>query len=703
MFKRGFGFLLAGVAVAALSVTAYADTPARGDGFANRSSGFGAVRREASSRSWGRSAWNDDDDGWNEDRGGRGGRRWFWNWGGSDERLLEKFKQQRAKEKQETVLSPQALAAPMVALGATHLKLDDAAADPLAATLYGALKSPGSESIRVREDFAEPIISFYDRRGFQPLWVDENGLTVRGRRLLDLFQSAGTEGLRRDHYLPASLNDFASDGSAFAGDRVALARLELEFTRSALDYARHVSTGRVDPSKISINIDIHPEAPSPHYVLARMASSVRPDEELRELAPQTKEYKKLKALLAKYRGIEQGGGWTEVPHIGKLKAGLRHASVPALRARLIESGDYVLTAPPAAGEEPEAKALLKSLAALTAKKAPEAGERLEAHGDDGGDIINVDDGDAAGEEIAAPQAGSTLYDDALVEAVKSFQERHGLAVDGVVGPNTIRMLNVPVSRKIEQIVLNMERRRWLPDDLGETHVFVNKSEFMMRMVNKGEVIHSAKVIIGKAQHQTAEFHNKIQFVVFNPYWNVPYSIKTLEMLPNLLRNGSYLSDNGYEVRDRRGRVVHSGDVDWSEAAEQGFPYDVRQLPSRSNALGTVKFLFPNKHAIYMHDTPTQPLFSRVIRTFSHGCVRVHRAQEFAHVLLQREGWSPEDIDAAFRSGKNNKVTLDRKIPVYLAYHTTWIDEDGRAQFRNDVYSRDERVRTALGQVMLAMK
>ena len=287
-----------------------------------------------------------------------------------------------------------------------------------------------------------------------------------------------------------------------------------------------------------------------------------------------------------------------------------------------------------------------------------------------------------------------------MEAVRAFQKKNGLSVDGVVGARTVRALNRSASGRVEQIVVNMERQRWLPDELGASHVLVNQAAFRMRFVSNGKIAHSARVVIGRRDHQTVEFNDTLRLVVLNPYWNVPRTIATEALLPKMLSSG--LSSN-FEVFRRGGGKVPNSSVDWAEAAEAGFPYNIRQKPGPTNALGKVKFMFPNKHAIYLHDTPKRNLFNRAVRTFSYGCVRVQDANKFAMAVLEREGWTNQRVRAAMASGKNRPINLKKTIPIYLTYQTIWLDKDGNMVFGDDFYGRDQRLKLALGQLQLAMK
>ena len=306
------------------------------------------------------------------------------------------------------------------------------------------------------------------------------------------------------------------------------------------------------------------------------------------------------------------------------------------------------------------------------------------------------------EEAVQETSAENIYDEEVVAAVKKFQKNNGLATDGVVGPATTRVLNGDsFTGRIEKLVLNMERARWLPRNLGKRHIFVNQTSYKVRVVDSGRIIHSARVIVGKYKHQTPSFSDQMETVVFNPYWNVPRSIATKEMLPNLWANPYYLDDKGFEVFSRRGQVS-SGSVDWGEYTPKTMPYTFRQPPGPSNALGTMKFLFPNRHNVYLHDTPTKHLFSKNVRAFSHGCVRVQNPDKLAQVILEREGWTADRIASAVRAGKNRKIALKTKVSVHLAYFTAWADGPD-VSFYKDVYGRDKLLKRALGRNLVAMK
>lgn len=265
---------------------------------------------------------------------------------------------------------------------------------------------------------------------------------------------------------------------------------------------------------------------------------------------------------------------------------------------------------------------------------------------------------------------STVYDPALLGAVKKYQQRFGYKENGIITATLIREMNVPVEKRIEQIVVNMERCRWVPVDLKSEFLLVNIPDYKVHLYSNDSVLWSMNVVVGKNQHKTVVFNGELKYIVFSPYWNIPASILKNETLPAMRRNPNYLARHNME---------------WNGG-------NVRQKPGPNNSLGLVKFLFPNSHSIYMHDTPAKSLFNEDKRAFSHGCIRLADAKKLVMYLLRNEPeWTEAKITAAMNQGKERTVTLKKPVPVFIAYFTSWVDRNGQLQFRNDVYQRDGRL------------
>jgi murein L,D-transpeptidase YcbB/YkuD len=294
---------------------------------------------------------------------------------------------------------------------------------------------------------------------------------------------------------------------------------------------------------------------------------------------------------------------------------------------------------------------------------------------------------------AAPDAG--VFGAALEAAVKRFQARHGLAVDGIVGRKTYRALNVPVAARIRQIAVNMERWRWLPADLGERSVRVNIAGFTVDVIRHGETVLSMRAVVGTPYRKTPVFTGRMTYIDVNPTWTVPPTILKTDILPELRADPGYLAEHDmtlYAGWQADSPVVDPETIDWSTVSADAFPYRIVQAPGPTNPLGRVKFMFPNRHHVYLHDTPKRGLFEKNVRTFSSGCIRVERPVALAAELLDGvPGWSRARIADLMAAGTRKRVRLPDPWPVHVTYTTVWRAADGTIQFRNDIYGRDKRL------------
>jgi murein L,D-transpeptidase YcbB/YkuD len=303
-----------------------------------------------------------------------------------------------------------------------------------------------------------------------------------------------------------------------------------------------------------------------------------------------------------------------------------------------------------------------------------------------------------GVPVPAAQDGAepdeNFYDDDLAAAVAKFQDEKGEKPDAIVGRKTRAAFNDIEVPSPQRLLANMEMWRWMPDDLGDFHVWVNIPEFLVRVVKNGEIIHEERIITGTTSNQPPVFSDAIQTIYFNPRWHVPQSIKVNELYPSLARGGSSFQRQGLRLM-RNGRYIDPRSVDWSRADIRNF--DVYQPSGPGNALGIVKFTFPNKHAVYLHDTPTKNLFNAESRTFSHGCMRVRDPMRLAEVLLEQDkGWSPDEVHITQKSDPDEvPITLDKKIPVHITYLTAVVGEDGSERVMKDIYGHEQRVKLAL--------
>ncbi|WP_119392013.1 L,D-transpeptidase family protein [Taklimakanibacter lacteus] len=527
--------------------------------------------------------------------------------------------------------------------------------EPLPAAIYRELLSKDA-AIRVTPAEEALIVDLYRGNGFKPLWTTADGLDERGQDVLGLLAKSADEAMEPLDYLPPALGSFTDDPAMFKGDMVHLARLDLGLTAMALKYARHASGGRIIPNRLTKYNDISPETADPGVVIKVVAWSPFPVEYLKSLHPQHPAYALLKAELTKKRALLHVSE-TEIIPLGKrLKPGDTDQRLPLVRHHLERLG------------------YLKPLGKLP---------------------------DGAPAAIRAEtEAAKQVLDPTLSEALKAFQTEAQLKATGGLDQATVNALNGRTEeRNVARLVYNIERLRWLPRNLGNRYVFVNQAAYQLQVMDGDREAWRTKVIIGKPETQTVAFHDKMETVVFNPSWGVPPSIIRNEMLPILRRDPSYLDRLGYRVVSRNGQIVRSSSVNWS-AYNKGVPYSIQQPPSDDNALGEVKFLFPNSHSIYFHDTPARSLFSRPSRAFSHGCVRVENPRLFAETLL---GLSAAEVAKRIDSGRSQSAKVKQDIKVHLTYFTAWPDQTGKIMYYDDVYGRDQRMESALSAMAVATR
>lgn len=474
------------------------------------------------------------------------------------------------------------------------------------------------------------IAAFYAQRAFVPAWSKNGTANRQALEVVERLAAADADGLDPRRYA------LPADIIQYTADKDArrTAQFEILMSGAVLAYAEDAQAGRIEPATLSRLITAQPERPDPIEALTRVAAAKDPAAELDAFNPPHEGFRRLRSALAELRAASrESADAVLVPEGKALREGMRDQRVTLLRQRL----DVPAT---------------------------------EAETDD-------------------------LFDPGLTAAVRAFQERNGLHSDGVVGPRTLLALNAPNSADSENIIIaNMERWRWLPRDMGTFHIMVNVPEFMARVVADGETSHETRVVVGKRENQTPIFSDLMDHIVVNPYWNVPYSIATKEMLPSIRANpASYFSRRGYEVV-ARGRVVDPRTIDWSGVNMRSLR--IRQRPGAANALGRIKFMFPNEHSVYLHDTPSKALFSRSDRAFSHGCVRVENPFAFADAVLQQEdGWNAKRLEALV-GGRERRVNLTKPIPIHITYFTAFVDDRGQLQRRPDLYGHDRRLMSSLG-------
>jgi murein L,D-transpeptidase YcbB/YkuD len=396
---------------------------------------------------------------------------------------------------------------------------------------------------------------------------------------------------------------------------------------------------------------------------------------LRGLSPGQEGFVRLREALGRYRAIAVAGGWPLVPEGPPLERGMRDARVAVLREELRVTGDL----------------------------PPTPGERLLRPEEPGvSTVVLADELVHAALEMPSPEEPppEDLYDAGLAEAVKTFQRRHGLGVDGKVGPETLEVLRVPVGERIGQLLVNLERWRQVPRDLAPRYVMVNLPAFELEAVEQGRTVLRMPVIIGMTEPEwsTPLLEDEVEYLVLHPEWNVPQGITEEEVLPKLREDAGAAGALGLKVLDKAtGQEVDPSTVDWNGLEPGALPYRFSQAPGESNPLGQVKFIFPNRFDIYLHDTPNPALFAQRERALSHGCVRVAEPAKLADFMLRGyRGWTQDWLEAELKvTGEPQRVQLPAPVPVYLLYWTAFVDAEGRVGFRRDIYQHDAEVLRAL--------
>lgn len=480
------------------------------------------------------------------------------------------------------------------------------------------------------------LLDLYRKNQFQRLWTDKDSIA----QLMTAIIASADEGLIPDDYHLKAITRYGNDLNA-ASSPAQLAEYDLLLSDALILLGQHKRYGKVNPREVEEKQKLEPATPrsSPvdTYLNAIKTGTVRAA--LEKLSPHHQTYVNLKESLSRYRQIAGRGGWQQIPAGPSLKPGMRDDRVALMRHRLIVTGDY----------------------------------QSKGSGD------------------------SKVYDDRMVAAVKSFQDRHHLEPDGVAGKTTIDAMNITVAERINQIRVNLERTRWVIHDMPSSNLVVDIAGFMLQYYHENKPVWSGKVMVGQPFHQTPVFRSAITYVVLNPTWTIPPDIIKNETVPSIVQNSGYLHKQRLRVLDSSGTEVDSTTIPWKQYLGKHFPYTLRQDSGKDNSLGLIKFLFPNPYHVYLHDTPSKSLFGRTQRAFSHGCIRVQNPLELGRLLLANDPGNPtsgEKIDQIIASGKTTTVILKQPLPIYLMYLTTNV-RDGKVMFKPDLYNRDQGIFTAL--------
>jgi murein L,D-transpeptidase YcbB/YkuD len=512
--------------------------------------------------------------------------------------------------------------------------------------LQGSLEAAG-------ELWQGPLQQLYDLSEHSPVWSDGTRFTVQAASALDQLRQAVSYGLQQGHYLLENLERelvAINTGESRTQD-VKLIEFDVALSNSLMHFISDIYRGRIDPVKTGFKVvaerkDI--DLANAVYALSRAPNF---DQALRRFEPRLSAYHRLKKELNRYQALEMAFQQPALRGQGTIHPDESYSDSGALQALLTALGDYQTST---------------GIAAET-------------------------------------------YSGTLVDAVKRFQLRHGLEADGIIGHNTFAQLNTPLSRRIEQIQFSLERLRWLPTAENGLHIVVNIPAFELYGFEVKDAVETVvtkmNVIVGSAinKHETPVFVADLEYLVFRPYWNVPRSITVNELLPKLENDPAYLGKHRYEIVQGLDVVSSTEVTGESLAGLRSGHLRIRQRPGESNALGLVKFIFPNSNSVYLHDTPTHQLFSQSRRDFSHGCIRVEDPVHLAEFILgsQDHQWQKEDIVSAINGQDNNNVKLSNHIPVHIFYTTAIVRENGDISFFDDIYGHDQNLRRLLTQHNLA--
>ena len=480
------------------------------------------------------------------------------------------------------------------------------------------------------------IPELYSKRYFSLAWRNAD----KREELISIIRHIDSEGLNPDDYLLQNLQKYNDKYRQLTDEEHV--DLDILLTESLVRLAYHIRFGKVDPESLdpNWNLDTSLVNGAPLNNIQAIIDSDSIQAYMDQSIPRQPFYERYKKALAYYRKILEQGGWPTVPPGPALKPGMHDPRIQLLKQRLQIEG-YL---------------------------------------------------------PGSPSGLSDYFDATLETAVKEFQQRHGLDTDGVAGKQTLEAMNVTVKDRIDQIRVNLERGRWVLKDIQGEFLIVNIAGFKVYLVKDNKLIWTSRVIVGRTYRKTPVFKSAIKYIIFNPTWTVPPGILRNDILPKASIDPAYITDQRFEVLDGEGRQIDPGSLDWSGYTGKNFPYTLRQKSGPDNALGRIKFVFPNSHFVYLHDTPHKELFGNAERTFSSGCIRIENPVQLAELLLNdNEIWSQQKIEDAIATNKTQTIYLPKPVTIMLLYWTVVIEPDGIVNFRKDIYDRDTMVLKALNR------
>lgn len=482
---------------------------------------------------------------------------------------------------------------------------------------------------------------FYTNRDYELAWEDKKNR----KDLLESINSAFDEGLRPEDYHLNRITDLLNKSKYQKLSDFDRLDLDLLMTDALILYASHLISGKVDQSMLRSkwDMDLNPRPKNIDSLLTVTMHNKEVKSALERVKPKHFIYKLMKFNLKEYRALEKNGGWSKIEGGESLKKGMRNK-------RILQIKKYLL--------------ITKDLKENNSEN-------------------------------------NSLYDETLETAVKKFQIRHNLISDGVIGKGTVEQMNVPIADRIEMIRLNLERMRWAFHQPDDDFLVVNIAGFDIKRYRNRKEVFSSRVIVGKYHKKSPIFKGVMTYIVMNPTWTLPYSIATHETLPKLKKDPGYLSAKHMEIMDRNETILNPDNIDFNQYSSGNFPFIVRQKAGPWNALGQVKFIFPNKYSVYLHDTPSRGLFNRQDRAFSHGCIRTESKWELMISLMDDENvWNMDKINEILESGETTTINLPKPINIYIMYWTSRVDQENNLYFMKDVYKRDGAVIKALNKPYL---
>ena len=522
-------------------------------------------------------------------------------------------------------------------IAAFFILLSSCQSDPTQTEIAQSIKS----SFLEKTDVDSSLVEVYSENEFHPIWIELGGLNKKGKEFIKELEEVAFDGLEKDNYLSED-QVMLLQKIKESKDLNTHAALDISLSKSFLQLASDLNIGMIDPSTLNIEWKMERKKPTMEFLelLQGIADGEDIEESLGLLRQKNEKYADLKALLEREINLQKEKEELVSSFEGKIEKGDTHQAIPLIRQKLIVTGDL---------EHPK----------------QEVGER---------------------------------YDEELFKAVKNFQSRHGLIDDGIIGGDFLFSINYTHSDLISKLKINLERLRWLPDFTGSDHnqVIVNIPDYNLYYVQEGDTIFTSKVVVGKDYRQTPVFKSEMTYLVFSPTWTLPETILWEDAIPSIREDEEYLEKNHMRVLNFEEEEVDYKKIKWDELdEEEDFPYLIRQSPGDENPLGRVKFMFPNDYYIYIHDSPAQNLFSQDERTFSSGCIRMDKPEEFAALLLEGvDGWGEEEILDAMSLEEEKKVNLEEVQEVLILYLTIW-SEEGTVQVRNDIYEMDKKLGKAL--------